>query len=878
MGEVYRARDTKLGREVALKVLPDDFAANPERRSRFQREAQVLASLNHPHIAAIYGFEDTGSIKALVLELIEGETLAGRLAADAIPGGGLPIAEALRISQQIAEALDAAHAKGIIHRDVKPANVKITPDGAVKVLDFGVAKLFHVPGANVSDVPDATTVMVDQTQAGLIVGTVAYLSPEQARGQPVDKRTDIWAFGCVLYEMLTGRAPFAGGTVSDTIVSILEREPDWRALPPSTLPQIRVLLQRCLRKDQRYRLRDIGDAVIEITEAGTRQLAGGSPADEAFPISRERRASRWRLASIVGTIAIGMFGLGWYVARQSLPDAAPKFDRMIRLVSTPAHESGPALSPDGKWVAYLSNARGPTDVWVKFIAGGDAANLTASTGIVVQSQDYIGGLDVSPDGTLIAFTAGQPGAGTPEMSTWVIAAPLGGVPRKLLDAPHQGLRWSLDMKRIAYMRPGGSAGDGLLVADADGENERELIKPEGGRHIHWLRWSPDGRYVYFNYGTQNFNTEPTQIGRVLAAGGPLEPVVQSARRAVFPFLSADGRGLFYAANPDGADLSLWWRELRSGRSYRVTSGVGEYGSPYLTSNGQRLVATVTNVRQALEHVTVAFDHSVALEPLTDGFTGDLDPSWSPNGRRLVFSSTRAGTRNLWSTGANMSQPTPITAGNNFDERPAYSPDGQQVAFVSDRGGRRGIWVVNAEGGRSRLVVAADVLDTISWSPDGQRLVYATPAGEAPALFTVSIDDGAVARLSTPAAAHAPAWSPRSDVIAYLEPRLGLGTRLRFVSGHGQTAHEGVPEVPEQLGNGFLAWSPDGRRVAAVGLPGSDTGHIWIIEPDSPSPIRKLIALPPGDFLRGMSWTRDGSALVIGRIRSAGDIVFAERSQ
>jgi serine/threonine protein kinase/Tol biopolymer transport system component len=878
MGEVYRARDTKLGRDVAIKTLKRPFTTDRERLARFEREARALAALNHPNIGAIYGFDEFEGTPVLVLELVEGETLADRLAPQVARGVGLPIDDTLKIGGQIAEGLEAAHAKGIIHRDLKPGNIKITPEGVVKVLDFGLAKLSQPPGADDPDVAVSTTMTANETQEGLIVGTAAYLSPEQARGQTIDKRTDIWAFGCVLYDMLAGRPAFAGNSVSDTIASILERDPDWRALPPSVPAHIRALVQRCLRKDRRHRLRDIGDAAIEISEASVRPMAGESPAGETFSDAPQRRPFPWPPASLVAAAAIVMLGLGWYAGRQSLSDVTPGFERMIRLISTPAHEFGPALSPDGKWVAYLSNARGPTDVWVKFIAGGEPANLTASAGIVVQSQDYIGGLDVSPDGTLIAFTAGRPGSGTTEMSTWVIPAPLGGVPRKLLNEPNQGLRWSPDGKRIAYMRPGGSAGDGLVVADADGQNERQLIDPQGGRHVHWLRWSADSRYVYFNYGIQNFNTEPTQIGRVLAAGGSLEPVVQTTRRAVYPFPSRDGTGLFYAANRDSADLSLWWRDLRSGRDYRVTSGVGEYGEPYLSPDGQRLVGTVVNARQALERVAVAFDRQVALEPLTDGFTGDFDPSWSPDGRRLAFSSSRGGNRNLWSALANLSQPMPITAQENFDERPVFSPDGRQVAFVSDRGGRRGLWVVNVDGGTPRLIAHADVLDTISWSADGRHLVSAVPGGEAPGLITVSVTDGAVARLSTPAAAHAPTWSPSGDVIAYLEPRLGLGTRLRFVTPNGQPVYESLPEVPQQLGNGVLAWSPDGRRLAAIGLPGSDAGHVWIIEPNGPMPIRKLIDLPAGDYVRGVTWTRDGSALVVGRIRWAGDIILAERSR
>jgi serine/threonine protein kinase/Tol biopolymer transport system component len=876
MGDVYRARDTKLGREVAIKILKRPFTSDPERLGRFEREARALAALNHSNIGAIYGLDEFDGIPVLVLELVEGETLADRLAPEAARGAGLAIAEALKVGGQIADALEAAHAKGVIHRDLKPANIKITPEGVVKVLDFGLAKLSQPPSADDLEAAVSPTVTVNETREGLIIGTAAYLSPEQARGQPIDKRTDIWAFGCVLYEMLAGRSAFSRNTVSDTIVSILEREPDWTALPSATPAQVRALVQRCLRKDRRQRLRDIGDAAIEISDASMRPIAAETTG-ETFPRRARPTTVPWKLASLVAAAAILLLAAWWYVGRQWPSDTAPDFGRLIRLVSTPAHEFGPAISPDGKWVAYLSNARGPTDVWVKFIAGGEPANLTASAGIVVQSQDYIGGLDVSPDGTLIAFTGGRPGAGTIEMSTWVLPAPLGGVPRKLLNEPHQGLRWSPDGKRITYMRPGGSAGDGLLVADADGQNERELIRPEGGRHIHWLRWSRDGRYVYFNYGIQNFNTEPTQIGRVLAAGGALEAVVQSVRRAVFPFPS-DGPGLFYAANPDTADLSWWWRDLRNGRDYRVTSGVGEYSEPYVSPDGQRLIGTVVDVRQTLERVPVTFDRGVTLEPLTDGFTGDLDPAWSPDGSRLVFSSSRGGNRNIWSAQPNLLQPIPITSGQNFDERPVYSPEGQQVAFISDRGGRRGLWVVNLEGGTPRLVTAAEVLDTISWSPDGRELVYAVAGSSAPGLVTVSVPDGTVAQLPTPAAAHAPAWSPRGDVIAYLEPRLGLGTRLRFVNRNGQPVYDRLPETPEQIANGFAAWSPDGRRLAVVGLPGSDTGHIWIIEPDGPIPIRKLIDLPAGDYLRGITWARDGSALVIGRIRWSGDIVLAERSR
>src|SRR5713101_249472 len=261
MGEVYRARDTKLRRDVAIKILPQVFTSDPERLARFEREAQMLAALNHSHIGAIYGVEDANGVRALVLELVEGQTLAERLRR-----GSLPVKEALAIACQMADALESAHERGIVHRDLKPANVKITPDGTVKVLDFGLAKaaVSYAPG---SDLGQSPTVSVGPTRDGMIVGTAAYMSPEQARGKAVDKRTDIWAFGCVLYEMLTGKQVFEGETVPEILAAVLKEEPDWLALPPSTPAQICGLLRRCLQKDRTLRFRDAGDARIEIQEA-----------------------------------------------------------------------------------------------------------------------------------------------------------------------------------------------------------------------------------------------------------------------------------------------------------------------------------------------------------------------------------------------------------------------------------------------------------------------------------------------------------------------------------------------------------------------------------------------------------------------------------
>src|SRR5271154_5750896 len=296
MGEVYRARDAKLGRDVALKVLPEAFARDAERMARFQREAKVLASLNHPNIATIHGLEDSGATHALVMELVEGPTLADR-----IKSGPIPVEEALRIAEQICEALEYAHERGIVHRDLKPANVKVTSDDAVKVLDFGLAKAIEGDAASL-DIATSPTMSRMATLAGVLLGTAAYMSPEQAKGKSVDRRADIWAFGCVLYEMLTRQMAFSGETVSDTLASIIKEEPDWSQLPSNTPVRVHVLLKRCSRKDPRQRLRDIGDARISIDEVLSGALDLSSPV--ATPVSAPlwRRALPWALFGAMAAI------------------------------------------------------------------------------------------------------------------------------------------------------------------------------------------------------------------------------------------------------------------------------------------------------------------------------------------------------------------------------------------------------------------------------------------------------------------------------------------------------------------------------------------------------------------------------------------------
>ena len=452
MGEVYRARDRKLGRDVAIKVLPAQFMAERERHARFTREARILATLSHPHIGAIYGLEETDGVTALVLELVEGPTLAERLAR-----GPLPVTQALSIARQIADALDTAHGKGIVHRDLKPANIVLQGSAAVtgsdvraKVLDFGLAKpLLPEVAADPLNEPSG---LLGGTADVCILGTPAYMSPEQARGETVDKRTDVWAFGCVLYEMLTGRAAFKGETISDTLVAVLDHQPEWTALPATTPEVVRRLVRRCLDKNPARRLRDIGDAASEIDDALQQRLQSPALRDSstlapsAFTDARpprysERRELRWPailiwaagLAAVATLIAVGS-------DRFFTRPPVLQVPVLSRLTFEAGLQTEPSFSPDGRFVAFASNKSGNFDIWIQPVAGGNAVQVTKHS-----AHDWQP--DWSPDGSRILFRSERDSGGL-----FVVSA-FGGAEERLMPFGYRP-RWSPDASRILFSTDG----------------------------------------------------------------------------------------------------------------------------------------------------------------------------------------------------------------------------------------------------------------------------------------------------------------------------------------------------------------------------------------------------------------------------------------
>jgi Tol biopolymer transport system component len=522
------------------------------------------------------------------------------------------------------------------------------------------------------------------------------------------------------------------------------------------------------------------------------------------------------------------------------------------------------------------------DVWAKFLAGGEAVNLTATSQLEITTGTGITALQIAPDGAHVVVMARPTGSGA-QFETWEIPAPLPGAARKFLDAREFGVHWSPDGRRITFIRAGGSAGDALFVADADGTNRKELIPARGGLHVHWPVWAQDGLIYFIHTFATILNLDQAEIFRIDSRGGAMEPVVSTSRRAMYPLPMPDGRGLVYAANPGSAELSLWWRPMRGGAPQRITMGVGEYAEPQISGDGRTMIATLYELRQSLNRIDLVGGRSPQLIRITDGFGGDLDPALSNAADQLAFTSSRSGNRNLWTASSDGAGARPLTSGSALDEQPAFSPDGSQLAFISDRGGRRAIWIVSAGGGTPRRVVDAPALGSVTWSADSRQLIYAAAGGDAwPALWTVTIATGDVKPFATPGAKAAvqPARCPTRDVIAFLEPptETGITTPLGFVDSYGRRLYASLPPPPIGAGfaNGTLAWAPDGRRLAVVSADTAQPTSVWIVDPDAAAPYRKLIDLPAGPRIRGVTWTRDGSAVIVGKHETSSHVVMLDQ--
>jgi serine/threonine-protein kinase len=814
MGEVYRACDTKLNREVALKVLPEPFARDHDRLTRFRREAQLLATLNHPNIAAIYGLEESNGAQALVLELVEGLTLADRIAL-----GPLPLEEALTIGRQVAEALEAAHDKAIIHRDVKPANIKIAANGVVKVLDFGLAKVWV--GAPQTDLSGSPRLTATDIAGRTIMGTPAYMSPEQARCKPLDRRTDIWSFGCVLYEMLTGRAPFAGETISDTIAAILDREPDWKALPHTTPVPIRRLLRRCLEKDRKRRLDSAADARLEFDDA----LA--APASEIPALAGHRSIRAMPTAIALAVVAVIATLATWAVVRPaSQVSAIPSRFAIVPPPSMPLNVSTVdrdlAVSPDGAQFVYRAGGGPPTVGSQLMVRATDQLDARPLHGI------FALGVFFSPDSQWIGFftptelrkvsitggpairigpvTPGSLGAswgdddtivfGTtdPRTGLWHVSAD-GGQPT-VLTMPDTALR-ERD-HGFPSMLPGGRGVLFTIMAAGQAENAQvAVLDLRTGKHKTLIRGGSQAEYVGASTRTEHAGyLIYTAAGTLRAVrfdpvrlevlGDPVtvvDRVMIKASGAANYAVSRDGT-LFYV--PGGVSVQMAPRSLvwvdRKGHEEPIKAPLRAYGAPRISPDGTRVVLGITD--QESNDVWMWDLARETMRRLTFAPGTDALALWTHDSRRIVFVSDRAGVSNFYSQaadGTGAAERLTTSATQQFPS--SIAPDGKLVVGFESLSlasptpvARAGVaWRVVAYPFTSTAGQTAPPTQILfdgvfaEFSPDGRYLAYQSATEERPEIYVrpfPQVDSGHW-QISTTGGSR-PAWARSGRELFYLD--------------------------------------------------------------------------------------------------------------
>ena len=867
MGEVYRARDTRLHRDVAIKILPQEWARDPDRLARFAREATTLASLNHPNITQIYGIEesatDQGAIHALVMELVEGEDLAHRLRR-----GRMPNDEALATVRQIVDALEAAHSVGVIHRDLKPANVKVRPDGITKVLDFGLAKLAPLGPDAETDANALTITASGATRPGIILGTPGYMAPEQAKGQPVDRRADIWALGCLMFEMVSGRTCFAGDTVSETIARVLEREPDWDALPADAPAGLRRLLRRCLQKDPKWRLHDVADARLEIDDIAADHGPGTGSAHQ--PAAR----NGWR------PIAIGLLFVTGVLAALLMSGASigPENRSVItaRLTDIPGVQESPALSPDGKAVAFVSGVGKTKQILVQLLAGGPPLPLTHDTA----DHDYP---RWSADaGSVIYFSPAR--SGETQGTIWEVPA-LGGQPRRLVDGI-SGADVSLTTDRLTLFR----LGDGvieLITASRDGSNVDVLARFDPTMYYLYPRWSPDGRWIAFQRGDQL----RADVFVVSGTGGDVRQVTRENNLiSGFAWLP-DSSGIVYSSSRGGtmpylSTSRLWRVALGSDEVHQVTWDDTSYVQPDISRAGDLVAARLQLSGDIWSYPAdgQARDNVRRGVQLTRQTGHVLTPTAAPGDTEIAFLSDRGGHANLWVVKAGSGEMRQITNERDPDVSvgvPVWSPDGKAIAFVSSRGNKGltfGVWLVNPDGSGLRNLVNPGLGP--AWSQDGRWVYYSTRGagtGDEIVLRKIPADGGNAVTVTTEQSRNV-VGSDGTTLYYVFERRLVDGTpefEIRAANPEDGPfrvlARIPPTRVPTwQIVNPAL--SPNGQWLAQALTDGLTT-NIWALSTTT-GQWRQVTDF--GDrrtvIARRVSWSSDGRSILAAVAEASADIV------
>jgi eukaryotic-like serine/threonine-protein kinase len=858
MGEVYRARDQRLGRLVAVKVLPASLADDPQRARRFEQEARAAGALAHPNILTVFDVGTSDGTPYLVTELLEGETLRQRLAAGVLDARG-----AIRCAAQVADGLAAAHAKGIVHRDLKPENVFVTREGQVKILDFGLAW----PAA-----PDLLSQAQTEdrlTMPGTVLGTLPYLSPEQTRGGPVDARSDIWAFGVVVFELLAGDRPFRADTAADTIGAILGARPDWSLLPSSTPRGLRALLERCLEKAPEARPRSIAEVAVALKE-----LASGG----------RKGPSRLLLPVMLGLAAAATAILAW---RSFLhpPGESEGPLGVHPLISLAGTEWTASWSPDGTQLAFSRTDFGNSRIAVVAPGGGEPRLITTSP-----YDDQMPRW--SPDGSKIAFVSDR-GAGLDLY--WV--SPTGGLERKIAESGVSYLEdwssiyslgsspWSPDSRRILFSRAGQGGNRAVWLLDLDSGNESQISRPPTGANDLEASFSFDGSLIAF----ARYESSRAALWTVRPDGASARALLDDAHASRGPAFTPDGKTLLFYSNRAGR-WNIWAVSLAGGRLRQITSGAGPDYLPVVSGRGQVLysnwghqtdlylarvgAADATHERLTFntsenyggrispDGKTLAYysdrtgSYEIWLHDLrdgreravTDGPSDNLMPDWSPDGRGLVFFSNRGGTVQIWTTtlegaeAARLLTPQDLRTPADFAEGvtfggPRWSPDGTLIGYVAPSDHGQTLWVV-APDGKKRRATSLRGVSRFDWYLDGRRVVYVRPVreGGAPGLFVADLESGREQLLLEGPCGEV-AVSADGRWVAYVQALSHFGMNLLRLPLSPPTTDDGLPRaagpaLPVTNGAGLWhvhggAWSRDGKRMVYVR--DTDRGDIYVID-------------------------------------------------
>jgi serine/threonine-protein kinase len=792
MGEVYRARDTRLKRDVALKVLPEAFARDADRVARFRREAELLASLNHSNIAAIYGLEETNRVTGLALELVEGQTLA-----DLIGQGPIPITDALAIARQIADALEAAHDKAIIHRDLKPSNIAVADDGTVKVLDFGLAKAIDVAAVPGDPRHSPTVTSPAMTGMGIILGTAAYMSPEQAKGRPADKRCDIWAFGCVLFEMLSGHPPFRGESISDVLAAALMTDPAWTQLPASTPPSVVAVLKACLQKDRKQRVHDIGDVSLALRGAfETTAIQAGQRAAEAAP--------HWRRVGALAACLLGGVAAGGMAVWLAMRPAAAAVVRTEITTTGPAallinsFNRDVAITPDGSRIVY----RGQAQLLVRAL---DQLESTALGGLGLPR-----GVFTSPDGQQVGYFDGNTllkrvaiGGGTPA----TICSVDGNGSRGATWAPDGTIVYATNMATTGLHRVSANGGTPTVLTTPDpARGEGDHLWPEflpggrsvlftiaspsggmenarigvfdlqtgtyrvvlqGGSHAHYV---PTGHLVYGAAGT--LRAVGFDLGRLEVSGTPvsiLEQVLTTSTGGLDMVFAANGTMVYVPGGVAATAGSLVWVE-RTGREEPLAAPVRQYTYPRIAPDGTRVAVDIRDQEQDIWTWDLARQ---TLTRLTFGSTYEAFPVWSPDSRRIIFTSDRSGMSSLVAQPADgTGSAERLTESRNQQRASSVTPDGTQLLFgeMTPRGSDLLVMPLAPPRPSQPLLDTTASERNAELAPNGQWFAYESTESGREEVYVRPFPniDGGRWQIST-GGGRTPMWSRNGRELFYMSP-------------------------------------------------------------------------------------------------------------